>query len=94
MANPYVNKVVSNGVTKVDLTADTVTPSMLFDGLTAHDASGAPIEGSMADGDPLGYGNGSYLVGMAKVGTGYVWTEYAGDVCVAGKSVVGEASAA
>lgn len=47
MANQYVNKVVVNGVTKVDLTADTVAAANLLAGITAHDRSGAPIEGTM-----------------------------------------------
>ena len=44
--NQYVNKVIINGVTKLDLTADTITESSLASGVTAHDASGAPITGS------------------------------------------------
>ena len=46
MANPYVNKVVVDGVTKLNLEADTVEPSKLLSGETAHDASGAPITGT------------------------------------------------
>ena len=46
MANQYVNKVIVNGVTKIDLTGDTVTPSTLIKGATAHDKSGAPITGT------------------------------------------------
>lgn len=53
MANPYVNKVISNGVTKLDLTADTVTADKLVQGYTAHDASGQAIVGTMDDGYPL-----------------------------------------
>lgn len=47
MANQYVNKVVSNGVTKIDLTGDTVAPQYLLDTITAHDRTGAPIVGTM-----------------------------------------------
>ena len=47
MANQYVNKVVVNGQTKIDLTADTVAAANLLAGITAHDRSGAPIEGTM-----------------------------------------------
>lgn len=47
MPNQYVNKVVINGVTKVDLTADTVSAANLLSGITAHDRSGAAIEGTM-----------------------------------------------
>ena len=44
--NEHVNKVVYDGTTLIDLTADTVTASKLLDGYTAHDASGATITGS------------------------------------------------
>ena len=47
MPNQYVNKVVINGVTKIDLTADTVSAANLLAGITAHDRSGAAIEGTM-----------------------------------------------
>lgn len=47
MANQYVNKVVSNGVVRIDISSDTVQPQYLLDGITAHDRSGAPIEGTM-----------------------------------------------
>lgn len=46
MAQQYVNKVIVNGQTKMDLTSDTVDPAHLLSGYTAHDKSGAPIEGS------------------------------------------------
>lgn len=44
--NQYVNKVVINGSTRLDLTGDTITASNLASGVTAHDASGAPITGT------------------------------------------------
>lgn len=47
MANQHVNKVVVNGQTKLDLTADTITAATLLAGTTAHDRSGAPITGTM-----------------------------------------------
>lgn len=46
MPNQYVNKVVINGTTKIDLTGDTVDAAHLLSGYTAHDKSGAPITGS------------------------------------------------
>lgn len=48
-SNPYYNKVVNaeTGTTLVDLTADTVDAAHLAEGYTAHDASGAPITGTM-----------------------------------------------
>lgn len=46
MPNTYVNKVIVNGTTKLDLTADTVTADKLAYGYTAHDKSGAPVTGT------------------------------------------------
>lgn len=31
------------------------------------------------DGNNMKYGTSSYLIGVAKIGTGYVWTTYSGD---------------
>ena len=47
MANEFVNKVIVNGETKLDLTGDTVTPDSLLQGVTAHDSSGNEITGTM-----------------------------------------------
>ena len=45
--NTYVNKVaLADGTTLIDLTGDTIAASDLAYGVTAHDASGAPITGS------------------------------------------------
>lgn len=41
----YINKVIVNGETKIDLTSDSVDPSKLLSGATAHDKSGTPIVG-------------------------------------------------
>lgn len=53
-SNPYVNRVdyVAGGVTHtlIDITSDTVTPSTLLQGYTAHDASGAAIVGTATGG--------------------------------------------
>lgn len=46
MASKYINKVIVGKETKLDLTADTVTPDKLAEGITAHDKSGAPIVGT------------------------------------------------
>lgn len=46
MANKYINKVIVGKETKLDLTADTITPDKLAEGITAHDKSGAPIVGT------------------------------------------------
>lgn len=44
--NQYVNKVVVNNVTKLDLTNDTVTPGTLAAGKVAHNAAGERITGT------------------------------------------------
>ena len=45
--NPYVNKVQYGNQTIIDISGDTVTAGDLWIGVTAHDASGAPIEGTL-----------------------------------------------
>ena len=45
-SNPYINKVVYGNTILMDLTADTITAADLASGVTAHDASGAPITGT------------------------------------------------
>lgn len=45
-SNQYVNKVVYDGTTLIDLTADTVAAAYLLKNYTAHDKSGATITGS------------------------------------------------
>lgn len=45
-----VNKVIYDGRTLIDLTGDTVTPETLAEGVTAHNAAGEPIIGTMAAG--------------------------------------------
>lgn len=47
-----VNKIVINDEIKIDLTADTVSPSTLALGITAHDKSGELITGTMESGIP------------------------------------------
>ena len=44
--NQYANKFVYHGVTKLDLTGDTITEDKLLEGYTAHDKAGAPITGT------------------------------------------------
>ena len=61
--NFWVNKVVMNGETKVDLTNDTVTPENLMEGYTAHAKSGEVIRGSMT---PILYGKTQNLTDAQK----------------------------
>lgn len=41
------NKVIVNGVTKVDLTSDTVSPDTMLEGVVAHNSSGDEIIGNI-----------------------------------------------
>lgn len=45
-----INKVIKKGVVELDLTSDTVTPETLMSGVTAHNAAGEAIEGTIASG--------------------------------------------
>lgn len=46
MPNQHVSKVIYNGNTLIDLTADTVTAATLASGITAHNKAGALITGT------------------------------------------------
>ena len=47
--NPYNNKVqLADGTVLIDLTSDTVTAADILSGVTAHDATGASITGSLS----------------------------------------------
>lgn len=46
MPTTKYNKIIFGGKTLIDLTADTVTADKLLEGFTAHDKSGATIEGT------------------------------------------------
>lgn len=48
--NPYVNKVVVNNNTLIDLSNDTVTPEDVMEGVTFHDATGALRVGTATGG--------------------------------------------
>ncbi len=52
-----VNKVVYSGQTLVDLTSDTVTADTLAEGVTAHNASGNKITGTMKANTPTPFTN-------------------------------------
>lgn len=45
-SNQYVNKVIFGGETLIDLSSDTVAANKVLSGYTAHDRTGAPINGS------------------------------------------------
>ena len=70
-----INKVQYGNTTLIDLTSDTVTADKLMQGITAHDRSGALINGTIGDGNNLEYGltDGTLpLVGVAKVGSAVI----------------------
>lgn len=75
------NKVIYNGNTLIDLTDDTVTPETLMKGVTAHNASGETIVGTMESGGgggdsdlPSGYRRVDYILFTGKqiVDTGII----------------------
>lgn len=45
--NTYVNKVIYSGITLIDISDSTVSPSDIKDGKKAYDKSGSPIIGSL-----------------------------------------------
>lgn len=49
----YVNKVIANGNTLIDLTEDTVMPAFMLADTTAHGADGAPITGTIPNGEEM-----------------------------------------
>ena len=49
MADKNVNQVIVNGETILDLTNDTVTANDLAEGATAHDSSGALVNGNLSE---------------------------------------------
>ena len=49
MADKNANQVIVNGETILDLTADTVTANDLAEGVTAHDSSGALVNGNLSE---------------------------------------------
>lgn len=66
--NKYINKVVINDTTLLDLTEDSVTPKTLVEGATAHDKSGAAIMGAA-----INTGNENYI--WAKYAYGDIYEE-------------------
>lgn len=49
MADKNVNQVIVNGETIIDLTKDNVTANDLAEGATAHDSSGALVNGNLSE---------------------------------------------
>ena len=86
-----VNKVVINDKTAIDLTGDTVTPSDLVEGVTAHDATGMQITGTRpatsgtntsdatATASDIAKGKTAYVQGAKVTGTVDTYTD--GETC-------------
>lgn len=86
-----VNKVVINDKTVLDLTGDTVTPSDLVEGVTAHDATGMQITGNRpatsgtdtsdatATAADIAKGKTAYVQGAKVTGTVDTYTD--GETC-------------
>lgn len=47
MPNPYVNKVMVNNATIIDLTADTITAENVIEGYSFHAADGSTVQGTL-----------------------------------------------
>lgn len=70
--NTYINKVIYGDSVLVDLTADTITPETLMEGVTAHDASGAPIVGTASGGgSSILFSTGTIAVGSTSCSVDY-----------------------
>lgn len=65
--NPYVNKVVLGNQTIMDLTQDSVEPSNLLEGETAHSRSGEPITGTAKQGHSILNKIGTLLTQRSKL---------------------------
>lgn len=65
--NPYVNKVVLGNQTIMDLTQDSVEPSNLLEGETAHSRSGEPITGTAKQGHSILNKLGTLLTQRSKL---------------------------
>ena len=78
-----INKIIVDGVTKIDLSQDTVTADKVLEGLTFHDATGSLCTGTMKQ-----------STGGADVGdiTLYTKLAYTYDEYVANSSMAGQAT--
>jgi len=66
--NPYVNKVIFGSATLVDLTGTTATADKILTGYGAYGADGAWMDGTISDGDNIGYGLTDRTLAIVGVG--------------------------
>ena len=78
-----INKIIVDGVTKIDLSQDTVTADKVLEGLTFHDATGSLCTGTMKQST----GSGSADVGDITFYTklAYTYDEYVSNSSTAGQ---------
>ena len=79
-----INKIIVDGVTKIDLSQDTVTADKVLEGLTFHDATGSLCTGTMKQ------STGSADVGDITLYTklAYTYDEYVANSSIAGQATV------
>lgn len=79
-----INKIIVDGVTKIDLSQDTVTANKVLEGLTFHDATGSLCTGTMKQ------STGSVGVGDITLYTklAYTYDEYVANSSMAGQATV------
>ena len=79
-----INKIIVDGVTKIDLSQDTVTADKVLEGLTFHDATGSLCTGTMKQ------STGSVGVGDITLYTklAYTYNEYVANSSTAGQATV------
>ena len=79
-----INKIIVDGVTKIDLSQDTVTANKVLEGLTFHDSTGSLCTGTMKQ------SSGSVGVGDITLYTklAYTYDEYVSNSSMAGQATV------
>ena len=85
-----INKIIVDGVTKIDLSQDTVTANKVLEGLTFHDATGSLCTGTMKQSTGSTGSTGSVGVGDITLYTklAYTYDEYVANSSMAGQATV------